>query len=157
MHAKNQNRISPSPQRTVPAHNVTKSSSDKGVKQPSPVKSLETTNYNFGGSEPVNNFQQSGPTLSATMSAARLQDLCPEDKQKIGELIKKLAQEKEEKEKLRKELEEKEKNYQDMVENLAKENDQVVKDSMDLQSQFRYSLNLLKSFQVFNKRILRDI
>ncbi len=149
MHAKNQSRISPSPQRNLPPQITTKSSSDKGVKQPSPVKSFETSNYNF---EPVNNFQQSAPTLSATMSAARLQDLCPEDKQKIGELIKKLAQEKEEKEKLRKELEEKEKNYQDMVENLAKENDQVVKDSHDLQSQFRYSLNLLKSFQVDHER-----
>lgn len=151
MHAKNQSRISPSPQRNLPPHIATKSSSDKGVKQPSPVKSFETSNYNFGNSDPGNNFQQTG-TLSATMSAARLQDLCPEDKQKIGELIKKLAQEKEEKEKLRKELEEKEKNYQDMVENLAKENDQVVKDSHDLQSQFRYSLNLLKSFQVDHER-----
>jgi len=81
-------------------------------------------------------------------SAAKLQDLCPEDKQKIGELIKKLASEKDEKERLRKELEEKEKHYKSLINNLAKENEDVVKDSLDLQSQFRYSLNLLKSFQV---------
>jgi len=141
MHAKNQSRISP--QRTLPAHNVAKASSDKGIIQASPVKPFENPGYNFGNQEPVNSLSQS----SGTMSAARLQDLCPEDKQKIGELIKKLAQEKEEKEKLRKELEQKEVNYKSMVENLAKENDQVVQDSLDLQSQFRYSLNLLKSFQ----------
>lgn len=144
MHAKNQRGISP--QRTIPGHNVTKTSSDKGVSQASPLKPFENASYSFANPEPVHPLQQS----AGTMSAARLQDLCPEDKQKIGELIKKLAQEKEEKEKLRRELEDKEKNYQGMVENLAKENDQVVKDSLDLQSQFRYSLNLLKSFQVLS-------
>ena len=39
---------------------------------------------------------------------ARLVDLCPEDRARIGELMKRLAKEKEEKEKLMQELEKKE-------------------------------------------------
>lgn len=87
-------------------------------------------------------------SVTSVVGGVRLQDLCLEDKQKIGELIKKLANEKDEKERLRKELEERENQYKNMIENLTKENDEIVKDSMDLQSQFRYSLGLLKSFQV---------
>ena len=98
--------------------------------------------------------QQNSPNpLSHSFSAAnatiRLQDLCSEDKQKIGELIKTLANEKEEKERLRKELEARENQYQNIITNLTKENDEIVKDSIDLQSQFKYSLGLLKAFQVF--------
>jgi len=62
--------------------------------------------------------------------------------------MKRLAVEKEEKEKLRRELEKKENMYGKTIESLEKEKEEVIKESNDLQSQFKYSLNLLKSFQV---------
>lgn len=87
-------------------------------------------------------------SFNLSQSGARLTDLCPEDKARIGELMKKLASEKEEKEKLRKALELREKEFEETIENIEKEKDEVLKESKDLQSQFKYSLNLLKSFQV---------
>ena len=85
---------------------------------------------------------------------ARLVDLCPEDRARIGELMKRLAAEKEEKEKLKKMLEEKEKEFETTIEHIEKEKEEVLKESKDLQSQFKYSLNLLKSFQVHRDIIL---
>jgi hypothetical protein len=83
---------------------------------------------------------------------AKLTDLCPEDKARIGELMKRLAKEKEEKEKLQKELEQKDVHYGKTIEELEKEKDEVIKESNDLQSQFKYSIGLLKSFQELNNK-----
>jgi len=141
-----QNKVSP--RKSVPAHTFTNGSDNS--KQAFGKKPFEDSNSSpFYHTEP-NNFT---PGLGVSNSAARLQDLCPEDKQKIGELIKKLASEKDEKEKLRRELEQRENHYKGLINNLAKENEDVVKDSLDLQSQFRYSLNLLKSFQVKKEKV----
>ena len=85
----------------------------------------------------------------ASATAATLKDLCPEDKAKIGELIKKLAQEKEDKEGLSKEISDVKKNYESIIYNLQSTNNQILKESTDLQDQFRYSLNILKNFQVY--------
>ena len=50
-----------------------------------------------------------------------IKDLCPEEKLKIGELLKKLAEEKEAKEKLSREIEEEKRNYLMKLESLSKE------------------------------------
>jgi hypothetical protein len=50
-----------------------------------------------------------------------IKDLCPEEKAKIGELLKKLADEKEEKEKLRQLAEEDKKLYKSKIDSLVKD------------------------------------
>ena len=55
-----------------------------------------------------------------------IKDLCQEDKAKIGELIKKLAQEKEEKENLKVKLETEKKQYESRIEQISKENISVI-------------------------------
>jgi len=50
-----------------------------------------------------------------------IKDLCPEEKLKIGELLKKLAEEKEAKEKLSREIEEEKRNYLIKLESISKE------------------------------------
>ena len=50
-----------------------------------------------------------------------IKDLCPEEKAKIGDLLRKLAEEKEEKEKILKSVEEEKKLYESRIDNLIKE------------------------------------
>lgn len=73
-------------------------------------------------------------SLLATSSGARLQELCPEDKAKIGELMKRLAQEKEEKEKLKRELNERSKSYEDTIVTLEEQKKMIASESNELQS-----------------------
>jgi hypothetical protein len=95
----------------------------------------------------------SSSTAAAAAAAAsvqggvRLKDLCPEDKAKVGELMKRLAQEKEEKEKALRELEHQKRKFDDYIEGIKEENQVIIKDSEEMQSKFAYSLNLLKSYQ----------
>jgi Uncharacterised protein KIAA1328 len=111
---------------------------------------------------PFSASQSSGSEISSLTQSqvqagmAKLTDLCPEDRARIGELMKRLAKEKEEKEKLKQELEDKEKHYGKTIEELEKEKDEVIKESSDLQSQFKYSIGLLKSFQVNSEHFLID-
>lgn len=128
-----------SPQPAIPSHNFS------GSKGNAPQHPADPFSDSLGQSAGTNAYAQS---LSSSTGGVRLQDLCPEDKQKIGELIKKLAEEKEEKEKLKKQLETKDVHYQGLIENLTKENEDIVKNAADLQNEFKSSLSLLKSFQV---------
>lgn len=50
-----------------------------------------------------------------------IRDLCPDEKAKIGELIKKLSRENEEKEKLQKQIEEEKKIHESQIEQIEKE------------------------------------
>ncbi len=50
-----------------------------------------------------------------------IKDLCPEEKAKIGDLLRKLAEEKEEKEKILKSAEEEKKLYESKIDSLIKE------------------------------------
>ena len=115
------------------------------------MKSLEAPALN-------NDFNSNSKSFSSPISkafvrepkavVATLKDLCPEDKAKIGELIKKLAQEKEDKEGLSKEIDDAKRNYESIIYNLQSTNHQILKETTDLEDQFRYSLNILKNFQV---------
>lgn len=92
-----------------------------------------------------NNTSFSTPLNSA---GAKLKDLCPEDRMKIGELMKKLAEEKEEKERMRKALEEKDQTYQETIEKFKKQNHDILSDAFDIKANFQQSLNLLKAYKV---------
>ena len=119
------------------------------------MKNLEVPAHNNDFANNSNNKIFSSPmskefgSEAKVAAAATLKDLCPEDKAKIGELIKKLAQEKEDKEGLSKEISDVKKNYESIIYNLQSTNNQILKESTDLQDQFRYSLNILKNFQVY--------
>jgi len=141
---KPQRAASPKPMIPTP-HSLTKRKEEEPTRYNSAMRSSNgQTNTSMYKSIP-NPVSQS---FSPQKREARLQDLCTEDKQKIGDLMKKLADEKEEKERLRMELESRDNQYKNVIQNLTKENDVVVKDSIELQNQFKYSLNLLKNFQV---------
>ena len=90
-------------------------------------------------------------------NAATLKDLCPEDKAKIGELIKKLAEEKQEKEELLRKLEEKHKIFESSMKEIRRENEQVALESMELKEKFRHSINLLKNLQKNNEQNKENI
>ena len=76
---------------------------------------------------------QSKLTMSLLQShGARLQELCPEDKAKIGELMKKLAQEKEDKEKLLRELQDKEKTFEETITTLEAQKKMIASESNEL-------------------------
>ncbi|KRX04205.1 hypothetical protein PPERSA_11329 [Pseudocohnilembus persalinus] len=74
----------------------------------------------------------------------KLQDLCPEDKQKIGELIKRLAQEKEEKENIKKELQMKEEEYQKQIEKIQNDTKFLLQESGDFQKKYQESIEIIK-------------
>jgi hypothetical protein len=76
-----------------------------------------------------------------------IRDLCPEDKAKIGELIKRLAEEKENKEKVVKDLKEKVKKYRKTVVNIKKYSETVIEESKATEEKFKASLEVIKSMQ----------
>lgn len=63
--------------------------------------------------------------------------------------MKKLAQEKTEKEKLLFELEEKQNNYEKEMKKLKNESESAVLETLEIKEKFKYSLKLLKKMQVF--------
>ena len=78
----------------------------------------------------------------------RLRDLCASDKKKVGELMKKLAAEKEEKQALQQQMLLKDKNYEKTISQLKKESQDYFKGSLELQEDLKSSLTLLKSVGV---------
>jgi len=81
-------------------------------------------------------------------NGARMADLCQTDRIKIGELMKKLADEKEEKENLQRELRMKETNYEKTIANLQRENQGVIQGTREIHNDFKNSMNLLKTVDV---------
>jgi len=59
--------------------------------------------------------------VEAQMKRVTIKDLCPEEKLKIGELLRKLAQEKETKEKLQRDMQDEKKKYETKIELMSKE------------------------------------
>jgi len=64
----------------------------------------------------------------------RLQDLYAEDKRKLGDLIKKLDNEKEEKERLKKKLDNDTNLFQERLSEFQKENQSILENTEDLNS-----------------------
>jgi hypothetical protein len=64
-------------------------------------------------------------SLSLDKKKITIRDLCPEEKQKIGELLKKLAEEKEEKEKLMKVIDDEKKIYESKIDSILKEKENL--------------------------------
>lgn len=76
--------------------------------------------------EEKNNINQFSENSFVGDKKITIKDLCPEEKARIGELIKKLAEEKEEKENLRIKLENEKKDYESRIESIVKENNSVI-------------------------------
>ena len=104
---------------------------------------LKTENDLSKKSENLNLFDVSNENNRVT-----LKDLCAEDKAKIGELIKKLAGEKQEKEDLLRLMEERQREYEQSLGALSQESKNMALESLEIKEKFRYSLNLLKKMQV---------
>lgn len=105
---------------------------------------------NFGRF-PLSQIPDMGSPIFAKEQAqpmARLKDLCPEDKSKIGELIKKLASEKEEKEKLLNQYVSTKETYEKKIETLLKQQEKLLKESEEAKKEVANSMNLVKSLQV---------
>lgn len=114
---------------------------------------------NFGSSRNVSNEFQPETTcksdnltlfdVSNENNKVTLKDLCAEDKAKIGELIKKLAAEKQEKEDLLRLMEERQREYEQSLGALSQESKDMALESLEIKEKFRYSLNLLKKMKVY--------
>lgn len=103
------------------------------------------------------NSREKEKETTPTSNAATLKDLCPEDKAKIGELIKKLAEEKGEKEQLLRKLEEKQTIFENSMKEIRRENEQVALESLELKEKFKQSINLLKNLQKNNEQNKENI
>lgn len=124
-------------------------------------KSNINEDYNSFRAKKVKFLHQGGDSLQKSLKHERnssiskekplnnvtLKDLCPEDKAKIGELVKKFALEKKEKEELLVKLEEKQRFFEESIKEIRKENEQVALESHELQEKFKHSINLLKTLQ----------
>ena len=103
------------------------------------------------------NSREKEKEMTLSSNSATLKDLCPEDKAKIGELIKKLAEEKGEKEQLLKKLEEKQTIFENSMKEIRRENEQVALESLELKEKFKHSINLLKNLQKNNEQNKENI
>jgi hypothetical protein len=90
------------------------------------------------------NLERKLSPLDSGRGNATLQDLCQEDKVKIGQLMQKLAAEKEARLRVEREYEEKESKYNSKLWELKDDNKQLIQDSFQLQSKFQQSLTILK-------------
>lgn len=80
------------------------------------LKKLSTPNMSI-----INDDTSFLSNKSDDLKKITIRDLCAEEKLKIGELLKKLAEEKEAKLKLQKEIEEEKKKYENKLETITKE------------------------------------
>jgi hypothetical protein len=85
--------------------------------------------------------------LALSSQNVRLQDLCPEDKARIGELLKKLAEEKAQRMQSQELIDKERRNYEKRLKRLKKENAKVKGESQDLKDKFEKSLTLLKTYK----------
>jgi hypothetical protein len=82
------------------------------------LKTLSTPNISIISED--SSFQNNKYSESLSKKIT-IKDLCPEEKLKIGELLKKLSEEKESKEKLAREIEEEKRKYEKKLESINKE------------------------------------
>ncbi|EAS04356.2 hypothetical protein TTHERM_00301730 (macronuclear) [Tetrahymena thermophila SB210] len=86
-------------------------------------------------------------TLNSIFNQVTLKDLCPEDKRKIGQLMKKLAEEKQEKELLKQKLQLNENVYKERINHIVKENQQIQENTNVLKERFQQSVKLLQNIR----------
>ena len=80
---------------------------------------------------------------------SRLVDLCPSDKTKVGDLIKKIAEEKEAKESFQQEMQRRQMEYEKTIEDLKRNNHDIVKSAMEIKDDLKNSMGLMKSVEVY--------
>ncbi|KAL4454205.1 hypothetical protein ABPG74_012162 [Tetrahymena malaccensis] len=86
-------------------------------------------------------------TLNSIFNQITLKDLCPEDKRKVGQLMKKLAEEKQEKELLKQKLQLNENVYKERINHIVKENQQIQENTNVLKERFQQSVKLLQNIR----------
>ncbi|KAL4500361.1 hypothetical protein ABPG72_003312 [Tetrahymena utriculariae] len=86
-------------------------------------------------------------TMNSIFNQVTLKDLCPEDKRKVGQLIKKLAEEKQEKELLKQKLQLNENVYKERINHIVKENQQIQENTNVLKERFQQSVKLLQNIR----------
>lgn len=111
---------------------LSKSESKKTIRSPSPSRKPLSTN----NKSPAN-----------STSKVTLKDLCPEDKEKIGQLMNKLAIEKTQREEIEKKATEERSQLEKKLKKLKKEKLKLLEESEKLKSQFEKSLDLLKTYK----------
>ena len=91
--------------------------------------------------------QQEVPPQRSASSLARLHDLCPEDKAKIGELVKKLATEQQQKQESQKKFEEEKRRMEDRINELSRRTTEYELERESLASKFQQSLKMLQDLK----------
>ena len=124
--------------RSITEPNSTKNKSNKSIK-------------NHKNNEISEKFYKSN--FDCQIKSAKLQDLCFEDKKKIGELIETLAIEKEKNKNLKKELKTKEIIFKEDLQKLQREKFEIQKESQNIKYKFEYSLKLLQNQYDVNFRL----
>jgi hypothetical protein len=125
----NSNTISNKVRQVTPS---SKSESRKTLRSPSPSRKPLSAN----NKSPAN-----------STSKVTLKDLCPEDKEKIGQLMNKLAVEKTQREEIEKKATEERSQLEKKLKKLKKEKLKLLEESEKLKSQFEKSLDLLKTYK----------
>lgn len=78
----------------------------------------------------------------------RLTDLCQQDKTKVGELMKRLATEREMKENLQNELQMRQLEYERTIEDFRRGNQELSAESLNIKQDFRSTMSLLNTVHV---------
>lgn len=84
---------------------------------------------------------------SLQQSEVRLTDLCPEDKARIGELVKRLALEKSQREESESKLEVEKEMKEKQLKRLAKENERIRNETRELKIKYDKSLEILETYK----------
>lgn len=92
-------------------------------------------------------FQFDDEPQTDSQSQVTIKDLCPEDKAKIGDLIKRLAHEQEEKQKLIDKIKAQEEEHKRHVKKYQQLTESAKKDQRETEAKFRESLEVIKKLQ----------
>lgn len=95
----------------------------------------------------IPNSKNKSKDSSLQQSEVRLTDLCPEDKARIGELVKRLALEKSQREESESKLEMEKQVKEKQLKRLAKENERIRNETRELKMKYDKSLEILETYK----------
>ncbi|KAM3136933.1 hypothetical protein pb186bvf_011018 [Paramecium bursaria] len=96
-------------------------------------------------------------TTSKSPTQITIKDLCPEDKAKIGDLIRRLAEEQEQNEKLRLQLQDKEKEFKTQIKQIRQQSESARKSQKQTEQKFKESLDVIRKLQLQETLITQQL
>jgi hypothetical protein len=115
---------------------------------PSHLKSSESFRTSKPQKLPKSKKTSKESSFLQTRGEVRLTDLCPEDKARIGELVKRLALEKSQREETESRFEHEKEFKEKQLKRLAKENERIRAETREIQAKYEKSLEILETYKI---------